>query len=147
MKKIKVVILIIALILGSLNVAYASTISPLASTISPLNNAVNDVKVTFTISEDGTSNSTITVSPMRVGGIDYITITASIIKRSTSSKVKTWNSVRVEEHPYVGNFIFNKNYELSASGVYYLEVTSMKCYKNGILVDDIGPIRSLNAMF
>ena len=108
MKKIKVVILIIALILGSLNVAYASTISPLASTISPLNNAVNDVKVTFTISEDGTSNSTITVSPMRVGGIDYITITASIIKRSTSSKVKTWNSVRVEEHPYVGNFIFNK---------------------------------------
>ena len=108
---------------------------------------MNDVKVTFTISEDGTSNSTITVSPMRVGGIDYITITASIIKRSTSSKVKTWNSVRVDENPYISNFIFNKNHELSARGVYYLEVTSVKCYKNGILVDDIGPIQSLNAVF
>lgn len=42
MKKIKVVILIIALILSSLNVAYACTILP-------LNNAVNDVKVAFTI--------------------------------------------------------------------------------------------------
>ena len=46
MKKIKVVILIIALILSSLNVAYACTISP-------LNNAVNDVKVAFTISVGG----------------------------------------------------------------------------------------------
>lgn len=40
MKKIKVVILIIALILSSLNVAYACTILP-------LNNAVNDVKNTY----------------------------------------------------------------------------------------------------
>ena len=140
MKKIKVVILIIALILSSLNVAYACTISP-------LNNAVNDVKVAFTISEDGTSNSTITVSPMRAGGIDYITITASIIKRSTASKVKTWRNIRVDENPYISNFIFNKSHKLSVGGVYYLEVTSVKCYKNGKIVDDIGPIQSLNAVF
>ena len=140
MKKLIGLLLIAVIVFATLGVAYAETVSPMYV-------AVNDVQAMLEIESDGTANALVFVAPKQKGGIDYITVSASIVKKSTSTSVKTWKNIRVDVNPYTGKFVFSENYKLSTRGVYYLKVTSVKCYKDGNIVDTLGPLNSLNVLF
>ena len=122
----------VALIFGMSATAFAE-----AGGISPRYAAVNDVRATFTIDSSGQSTSLVTVTPKNSSSIDYISVTASIVRKSTGAAVKTWRNVRVDEPSYIGQFVFAENFQLSSRGTYYLQVTSIKVYKNGSLVETI----------
>ena len=143
MKKRKIIlsaVLAIILLFGALGIAEAAEIAPLYA-------AVNDAKILLSIAKDGTAEAYISVMPKNKDAIDYVSVNACIMKRSTASSVKTWKNLRVEQNPNTGKFNFYETYKLTAKGTYYLDVKSVKCYKNGKIVDTIGPLQSTSAVY
>lgn len=143
MKKRKIIlstVLAIVLLFGALGIAEAAEIAPLYA-------VVNDAKILLSISKDGTAEAYISVMPKNKDAIDYVSVNACIIKKSTASTVKTWKNFRVEQNPNTGKFNFYETYQLTAKGTYYLDVKSVKCYKNGKIVDTIGPLQSTSTVY
>ena len=143
MKKRKIIlstVLAIVLLVGALGMAEAAEIAPLYA-------AVNDAKILLSISKDGTAEAYISVMPKNKDAIDYVSVNTFIIKKSTASTVKTWKNFRVEQNPNTGKFNFYETYQLTAKGTYYLDVKSVKCYKNGKIVDTIGPLQSTSTVY
>ena len=143
MKKRKIIlstVLAIVLLFGALGIAEAAEIAPLYA-------AVNDAKILLSISKDGTAEAYISVMPKNKDAIDYVSVNACIVKKSTASTVKTWKNFRVEQNPNTRKFNFYETYQLTVKGAYYLDVKSVKCYKNGKVVDTIGPLQSTSSVF
>lgn len=95
LKKRKIIlstVLAIVLLVGALGMAEAAEIAPLYA-------AVNDAKILLSISKDGTAEAYISVMPKNKDAIDYVSVNACIIKKSTASTVKTWKNFRVEQNP------------------------------------------------
>lgn len=134
-------ILIVALVTAMSTTAFASAkeenaasnINYQVKTITPYFVGVATAKAI--ISFDGNmANATIAITPKTSTSIDYVKVSAKLMKVGSSTPIKSWSQTVSASGS--GNFIFSEEKSISASGKYYVKAT-VKCYKNSTVADTL----------
>lgn len=100
--------------------------------ISPMFVGVNRITASLSISSSGVARGMVNVFPKNSTSLDYVLTTASLVN-SSGSKVKTWTNIKSTMNGN-GYFIFDNSYTVQSRGQYKLTY-SIKCYKNGTVID------------
>ncbi|MDD4591428.1 MAG: hypothetical protein PHG06_13535 [Parabacteroides sp.] len=136
MKKRFICTLVMVMVLCSMSLVYAGSggLTLEGGIIQPYFSNVVAISYNLTFS-GSTAKQTVEVEPVSSSSLDYITVSAELLRNGTV--VKTWSQrVNKEDTTVVGTFCAYKEQTVSGSGTYQLHAVT-KCYKNGVVVDQV----------
>lgn len=134
--KIKSICILIAIVLlGSMSLAYAGSTGDIGSekgVIQPRFSNVAFISYNLTFSGN-TAKQTVEVEPSSSSSVDYITVDAELLRNGVV--VTTWYQ-KVTNTTLGGTFRAYKEQTVYGSGTYQMHAIT-KCYKNGVVVDQV----------